>query len=562
MKLAFVSAGSAALFLTVAIACRSSSEPPAPFTELNSQSATTPSATLDAPSTTVGVSKLQPFLPAELCGKCHSQSASATALTSATGDDVSPHGTWQATAMANAFRDPYWRAQMSHEVERAPERKIEIESLCLNCHAPIASHTARLTEAPAPSIESTVGDALANEGVSCTVCHRATSAGLGTPDSFEGRLAIQGDARIYGPFADPAPGPMKAHTGFTPTFGAHISSSALCGSCHTLTTQPSTGAKPFVEQAVYLEWRNSVFSDENGRSSESRTCQECHMPDAGAMRIARNPAGFDFNIQVRDPVRAHTFVGGNAFLIDLLRTNAAELGVIATEGALKRVAAATRAQLAHETARLTISNAMRKQARISFDVKVENLAGHKFPSGYPARRAWLDVEVRAGREVLFESGAVDERGALVGVADELALPHFDRIERADQVQVYEMIAADGSGRTTTSLISMASRLKDNRLLPRGWKSDGPHVADTHPVGVEGDDDFTAGSDVVTYDVEVKETDQPLLVIARLTYQSIPPAWASSLKDSKTPESVRFLTMYGRAKNEGEAVALTTVNVPR
>jgi len=164
--------------------------------------------------------------------------------------------------------------------------------------------------------------------------------------------------------------------------------------------------------------------------------------------------------------------------------------------------------------------------------------------------------------VLFESGAVDERGALVGVADELALPHFDRIERADQVQVYEMIAADGSGRTTTSLISMASRLKDNRLLPRGWKSDGPHVADTHPVGVEGDDDFTAGSDVVTYDVEVKETDQPLLVIARLTYQSIPPAWASSLKDSKTPESVRFLTMYGRAKNEGEAVALTTVNVPR
>jgi hypothetical protein len=464
--------------------------------------------------------------------------------------------------MANAFRDPYWRAQMAHEVERAPEKKAEIESLCLTCHAPIASHMARLSNATAPSIETALVDPLAKDGVSCTVCHRATSAGLGTEASFGGKLAIQADARIYGPFAEPATAPMKAHTGFTPTHGPHISSSALCGACHTLVTQPSADAKPFIEQALYLEWKNSVFSDENGRTSDSRTCQECHMPDAGAMRIAHNPAGNDFNIKVREPVRAHTFVGGNAFLIDLLRTNAKELGVTATESALKRVAAATRAQLAYDTARLTVSNVVRKEGRIAFDVRVENLTGHKFPSGYPSRRAWLDVEVRAGREVLFESGAVDKSGKLAGVADELAIPHYDRIERADQVQVYEMIAADEAGHTTTSLVNMARRVKDNRLLPRGWKRDGPHADDTQPVGTKGDDDFEAASDVVSYDVPIKDTEGALLLVARLQYQSIPPAWAATLAASKTPEAKLFLSIFARAENEGEAVALTTFSVSK
>lgn len=546
------------LFLVLALACRSSTDAQQPSPPPAAQAP----AKAAEPQTTAAGPAIQPFLPGEKCAQCHSMSDKANALVSATGDDVSPHGTWQATAMANAFRDPYWRAQMAHEVERAPQHKAEIEGLCLRCHAPITSHLARLKGDAPPSIESALEDKLAHDGVSCTVCHRTTSTGLGTEASFDGQLAIQADARIYGPFADPAPGPMKMHTGFTPTHGPHISTSALCGACHTLSTQPSPNAKPFVEQAVYLEWRNSAFSDENGRTKDSRTCQECHMPDVGAMRIAHNPAGFEFNIQIREPVRAHTFVGGNAFMTDLLRANAAELGVTATEIALKRVAAAARAQLAHDTARLTISNVTRKAGRIAFDVRVENLTGHKFPSGYPSRRAWLDVEVRAGREVLFESGAVDKTGKLAGVADELALPHFDRIERADQVQVYEMIAADESGRTTTALTEMATRSKDNRLLPRGWKRDGPHADDTRPVGTDGDDDFADASDVVSYDVPVKDTDGALLVIARLQYQSIPPAWAASLTKSKTPEAAKFLAMYGKAENDGEAVALTTFSVPK
>lgn len=502
----------------------------------------------------------QPFLTADRCAVCHNQSSRAAALTTASGDDASPHGTWQATAMANAFRDPYWRAQMSREIETSSGAKREIETLCLRCHAPAASHTTRLAEQPAPTIEAAEHDALAVDGVNCTVCHRATSEGLGTPASFDGRLAIRGDATIYGPFENPAPGPMRMHTGYTPTFGEHVSRSALCGACHTLTTKAGDDAPPFLEQAVYLEWRNSVFSDETTRTNDSRTCQECHMADVGSMRIAHNPAGFDFNIRVRDEVRAHAMVGGNALLIDLLRENAQELGVTASEGALKRVAAAARAQLAHATARITISGLERKPGRLRFDVRVENLAGHKLPSGYPARRAWLDVEVREGRTTLFESGAIDDQGRLVGVADELALPHFDRIEKPEQVQVYEMRAADGSGAHTTLLTRMTRHTKDNRILPRGWKPDGPHAADTRPVGTDGDLDFADGADVVTYDIALPETAGDVLVIAQLQYQAIPPAWAASLSNSKTPESARFLAMYAKAKDRTENIATTTASV--
>ncbi|MBL8860179.1 MAG: hypothetical protein JNL28_16835 [Planctomycetes bacterium] len=552
MKTVHASLCASAVALVIAVACQSSSETPKP-------------AATQAPEPAVAApagAKIQPFLTADRCGQCHSQSPNAIALTTATGDDASPHGTWQATMMANAFRDPYWRAQMAHEIELAPHDKAAIETLCLTCHAPAASHTARLTGAAPPSIETAMRDPLAFDGVNCTVCHRTTSENLGTPASFNGNLAIKGDATIYGPFEKPATGPMRMHTGFTPTFGEHISTSALCGACHTLYTQPSPDAPRFLEQAVYLEWRNSVFSDEHEKTGDSRTCQECHMPDVGSMRIARNPAGFDFATQVRDGVRAHTFVGGNAFMTDMLRVNAAELGVTASESALKRVAAASRALLGHSTATLAVSNVQRRPGGVAFDVKVENLTGHKFPSGYPARRAWLAVEVRSGRNVLFHSGAVGDDGRLKGVADELALPHFDRIERADQVQVYEMLAVDQAGLPTTMLTRMAAHSKDNRLLPRGWKRDGPHADETRPVGTDSDANFTGGSDVVTYDVALPETEGALLIVARLFYQSIPPAWAATLADSKTPEAAQFLKYYAQAVQDPETVAVTVVTVPK
>lgn len=501
------------------------------------------------------------FMEARQCALCHSTSPDARAMIDAGGADVSPFLTWSATTMANSFNDPYWRAQMSHEIEKNPAQKKEIESLCLTCHAPASSHQARLDGVPSPAFETLGRDPLARDGVSCTVCHQAQPGNLGKPESFSGRLDIRDEQTIFGPYKDPLPMPMRMHTGYTPTFGEHVSSSALCGSCHTLFTQASGARSPFLEQAPYLEWRNSVYSDEQGRTSASRSCQECHMPDAGAMRIARNPRGFDFNIAPRENVRSHALVGGNAFMLDLLRTNAAELGVTAEPEALLRAAAATRAQLAHRTAKIDIAKLRRTSTGVEFDVEVTNLSGHKLPSGYPSRRVWLQVEVRAGQDTLFSSGALDEKGFLRGVANDLGEPHRDRIESPSQVAIYEMVALDTRGKVTTSLADMAAHRKDTRLLPLGWRPDGPHADETRPVGVDGDRDFTAGRDTVTYAVVLPESARgSLTVVARLHYQAIPAAWANSLRSSSTEASRTFLRMYDAASHAPETLASAVATV--
>ncbi len=502
------------------------------------------------------------FLEAQRCALCHSHSDRARAMTTLQGDDASPHGTWSATMMANSFRDPYWRAQMAHEVELEPQRKAQIEGLCLRCHAPMESHQARLDDRDPASFEEALLLPLAQDGVSCTVCHQAQPTNFGQPSSFSGRLDIRDEKRIFGPYASPSTGPMRMHTGFTPEKGEHISSSGLCGSCHTLYTQAEGAAKPFLEQAPYLEWRNSVFSDEGTRTEESRSCVECHMLDQGSMRIARMPPGRDFNIAVRDNVRGHAVLGGNAFMTDMLRKNREELGVTASDAALLRVAAATRAQLAHSTARVEIVNPARESGLLRFDLVVENLTGHKLPSGYPSRRAWLSVEVRAGGKNVFESGIVDTEGHISKVADELAQPHFDVVRSPEQVVVYEMIALDGAGKPTTSLAEMVEHRKDTRLLPRGWRSDGPHADETAPVGTQGDDDFMGGRDTVSYEVALPDgTSGELLIVVRMLYQTIPPAWVNGLRDSKTDEARAFVRMYDAAEKLPETLATAALVVP-
>lgn len=545
------------------VACAVTAAPEA--APASASSAPAPAETPLAESTTRGPKnevRWGAFLPAERCATCHSASPRARAMTTASGDDVSPVGTWSATMMANSFRDPYWRAQMATEIEAEPHLKHQIESLCLRCHAPMESQQARLDGRETPAIEDIVASPLAAEGVSCTVCHQAQPTNLGTPESFSGRIEIKDDKQIFGPYSDPAPAPMRMHTGYTPTHGEHISSSALCGACHTLYTQAAGAKQPFLEQAPYLEWRNSVFSDEGRKTAESRSCVECHMMDAGSMRIARNPGGVDFNIRVRDQVRAHTMVGGNAFMTDMLRANRDELGVTASDEALKRVATASRALLAHQTANLEVLDIRRSTEQLEFTVKVENLTGHKLPSGYPSRRAWLRVEVRQGQKVLFQSGGFDTSGRLVNQQDELALPHLDLVRSPNEVIVYEMIAHDGEGQPTTSLAQMETRHKDSRLLPKGWRKDGPHGDETAPVGTEADPDFAAGGDLAHYAVALPADAQgDLIVVVWMMYQSIPPAWVDGLRGSRTEEAKRFLEMYATADKKPETIGTAVAVVP-
>ena len=511
-------------------------------------------ASLATIGATVGLSPERPvpaddrFTTSEQCAVCHSGAPGANAMQSRTGDDVSPFGLWQGTMMANAFRDPYFRAQMMKETAAAGE---QVQELCLRCHAPMASHAAVLGGGKPPRFADVVDDPHADDGVSCTVCHLIDGKNLGADASFSGRPTFDDQRRIYGPFADVAVRPMQNLVRYTPTQGLHVRSAALCGSCHTLFTEHQ--GTPFPEQTPFLEWRNSDFSDERGAGDETRTCQQCHMPATGATRIARTPMGMDFEIPVRDGYAAHAFVGGNAFMLDILRSNREELAVLADPEALSRMATATRRQLGEATARLAISAIERADGAAKFRVRIENLTGHKFPTGYPARRAWLHVQVRRGRQLVFECGAFDDAGRLVGVADELRLPHVRTVTRPSDVAVYEMVAADADGAPTTYLTRMLKKAKDNRLLPRGFRRDGPHVEHTAPVGVDGDADFVGGSDAVEFVVPVAGTGR-VQVTAELRYQSVPPAWVDALRGIDAEACKRFVAMYDAADRRPELVA--------
>ncbi len=496
------------------------------------------------------------FLGAERCGMCHSTAPGAVALRTSDGRDVSPFATWRATAMANAFIDPYFRAQLAREREVFPERAAELEALCLRCHAPAHHHLEQAAGRPA-TLAGASADPLAYEGATCTVCHQARAEGLGEESAFDGNLPVGAGDRIFGPFQAPFAMPMRNMTGFVPTFGAHISRSSLCASCHTLRTAHAPGADLFLEQATYLEWRNSAFSDEDGRDESSRTCQECHMPDEGSLRIARNPGGRDFPpLRERSPVRSHTFVGANAFLLELLARHGEELGARANAAEFRAAARATRRSLGRDAAKVEVLDPERTDEALRFQVEVESLVGHKLPTGYPSRRAWLHVEVLQGERVLFQSGCWDGEGRLVGVADELAIPHRQRVAAPGEVVVYESIALDAQGRPTTSLVAMASRAKDNRLLPRGWSADGPHADVTAPIGVGDDPDFRPGSDRVVFEIALDDAtpEEPLEVRVELVMQTIPPAWVDGLRDSRTPEARRFIELYEGTDRTPELVA--------
>ncbi|MBX3461793.1 MAG: hypothetical protein KF830_01365 [Planctomycetes bacterium] len=491
------------------------------------------------------VAQNEAFATGDGCAMCHSAAPRATAMRDPTGADVSPHALWQASVMANSFRDPYWRAQVAKEVAAADDAGAaeDVQALCLRCHAPMLHHSRRLAGQGPIAVAAAAADPLAQDGVSCTVCHQVQPEGLGTEATFAGKVKIDKGRRIFGPYEEPVAGPMRMHTSYEVQHGAHVRTSAMCGSCHTLHTG-HTGVR-FPEQTPYLEWRNSEFDDERGTTATSRTCQQCHMAELGRTRIARNPGGRDFLIPVREGYRSHAFVGGNAFLLDLLAANREALGVTADASALRRNAIASRRLLAEETVAVSIGELVRRDGALHFAVRVDNLTGHKFPTGYPSRRAWLQVQVRAG-DVVFDSGGWTRDGRLAGVADELRQPHHARVTSPEQVVVWELVAVDEAGAPTTHLSRMHRRHKDTRLLPRGWRADGPHAEDTAPVGIDGDQDFAAGGDVVHFAVPLADAAPPASVVAWVRYQSIPPHWVDPLRAVDADECRSFVAMYDAA----------------
>ena len=487
------------------------------------------------------------FQTSERCIACHN------GLSTSTGEDISIGYSWRTSMMANAARDPYWQAGVRRETIDHPTAKAAIEDECSICHMPAARYEAKLAGREGeifshlPFKPNKPGDRLAADGVTCSVCHQITPDNFGKRDSFVGGFKIDttrpaGERPVFGPFKieNGQTTVMASSATYRPTEAAHIRDSELCATCHTLLTQAldpqgkAIGELP--EQVPYQEWLHSDYKT-------TQSCQSCHMPtvkeDVPIASVLGEP---------RTGMARHTFVGGNFFMQRLLNRFRSELSVEAQPQELDNAAGRTVAHLQSEAARVTIVGVEQRDGRLQADLSLENLGGHKLPTAYPSRRAWLHVTVRDGAgRTIFESGAFDPTGAIRGNDNDADAntfePHYTEITSPDQVQIYESVMAGPTGALTTGLLTAVRYVKDNRLLPKGFDK---NTADKD-VAVQGnaqqDADFAGGGDRIRYAVPLGGAQGPFQVDAELWYQPIAYRWAANLKQYDAFEPRRFTGYY-------------------
>jgi hypothetical protein len=488
------------------------------------------------------------FHTSDRCVGCHN------GMKTSSGADFSIGLEWRSSIMANSARDPYWQASVRRESLDHPESKAKVENDCSNCHMPIVHLSAKAEGKQAevfshlPFNADNKKNDEAEDGVSCSVCHQISKTNLGARASFNGEVQIDSplskdDRPEYGPFEIDAGHKrvMQSSTGgFVPKEAAHIRDSALCGSCHTLYTQAigkdGKDAGAFPEQMPFLEWQHSDYP---ARS----TCQSCHMPELHEPSTITAVFG-----QPRKGSRRHVFVAANFLMQRMLNNFRGDLAVEALPAELSAAADRTVEFLQSETARVSIRNVGPGSSGLQFEVFVENLSGHKLPTAYPSRRAWLHVVVSDEKgEKIFESGALNKDGSIVGNdndADPARFePHYRDITSSEQVEIYEPILEDSEHHVTTGLLSAVGYLKDNRLLPSGFNKD---TAD-RDIAVVGeaaqDPDFNDKGSLVRYSVPISRATGPFHIEAELMYQPIGFRWAHNLKPYDAVEPRRFVGYY-------------------
>jgi hypothetical protein len=507
------------------------------------------------------------FVTSENCVACHN------GLSTSDGEDISIGTAWRATMMANSARDPYWQAGVRRELIDHPEAASEIEHECSVCHMPM-SHTTELAQGQPARIFAHLPlnqrrediNLLAADGVSCAACHQIRPDRLGTPESFTGGYVIDlttpfEERPVFGPFKIERGQTriMNSATGMVPTEGMHVRQSEMCATCHTLfTTALGPGGKAvgrLAEQVPFLEWQHSEFRDK-------QSCQDCHMP------VVREPTRIASVLgEQREDMGRHTFRGGNFFILRMLNRYRSELDVAALPAELDREVNGTLELLGKDTARLSIEEATLAAGRVSVRLAVENTTGHKLPTAYPSRRVWIHLTVRGGDgKVVFESGRLEANGSIDGNDNDADAqrfePHYREITSPGEVQIYESVMADLSGRVTTGLLSAVRYVKDNRLLPRGFDkaTAGQDIAVAG--GALDDSDFTGGTDHVLFAAATSGAAGPFTVEAELLFQPIGYRWARNLEPYQAPEPQRFVRYYDEMRGGGAATLATAVAAVR
>ena len=488
------------------------------------------------------------FLPSSRCGGCHGKDSLGWANVNEDLVDVNLYDRWSASMMGMSARDPFWRAKVSQEKLVNPAHGLDLEDKCTSCHAPMGHYNAHFNGASHYTIADFDNDSLGIDGVSCAGCHTIGEAGLGT--TFSGEILFDTTRKIYGPFVGPMVGPMQLYTGYTPVYSPHISDSKLCASCHTLITSTAdlngnlTGGK-YVEQATYHEYKNSIYSQNN------TSCQNCHMARISDPIMIAN--GY-LSLTPRTPFNQHSFAGANSFMLKLMKANKNALGLDLPDYKFDTTLIATDRMLKEKSVDLTLHFDSVANDSAYFRVKLVNKAGHKFPSGYPSRRAVLQFVIKdSSNDTIFKSGIFHSDFSVAGEQPAFE-PHHNIINQSGVSQIYEIVMGDVNGNYTSVLERGAFSLKDNRLTPTGFSTQHPSY-DTVQISVDAlaDPDFNkisgiegSGTDEVHFHVPVAGINGSINATAKIIYQTLPPKFVQEMFSLSSAPIDDFKNMFNAA----------------
>lgn len=362
------------------------------------------------------------------------------------------------------------------------------------------------------------------------------------------------------------------------------------------------GNKFSLEQNTYVEWLNSQYENEFSQNNpKAQTCQDCHMRDSYVsaeynLNVSPLPTKIAViedetypaatNREALDKItvtyrskgfRRHELVGLNGFLLNMFSSYMMPgfgsdsgnfynyiLGVRKADYMSNLTddlpnAIGNMVQQAQTTTASISTNIVKAAGQqLIADVTVQNQTGHRFPSGVGFRRAFIQFQAldQTGKAI-WTSGATDSHGVILGpggkpLPTEFFLPgpdgkqqyqdHHDvqhPITSETQVQIYEELNTDADGKITTSFIRRDEDLKDNRLLPQGWREDAPipqpYLHATYPVGRAMADPIYhngLGQSIVRYQIQLPAGVDASKVVVRATlyYQTIPPYYLQQRYD--------------------------------
>jgi len=335
---------------------------------------------------------------------------------------------WSGSMHAYASTDPVFVA-MNKRGQR--ETSGQLGTFCVQCHAPMAV-ALKLTDGT--DYDPTTLTAATN-GVTCYFCHDVkTVAG-----DHNNPLMIGLDSTMHGGLQG-AVGNDAHDSLYDAVMDSDTNNSAMCGSCHDVTTPPITGGGPggVAIERSYAEWQASAFSSTEPMYHLS--CGGCHMPsstdvvaDAPGLTVPLRPNGFHEHIWPAIDQALTTFPNQDVMATGIAGILDPSIGIVGPAAAGTQM----------PTGGICVDPGNGGEITVRMDALT---VGHNWPTGASQdRRAWLEViAYDANNVVQFQSGVVpagmDPDAA--AAADPNMFTTWDRMYKADSTPAEFMWEVD------------------------------------------------------------------------------------------------------------------------